>query len=178
MSEVARIESEELHQYIDGIAKSIAHKHPNNKELVIVGIANGGIPFSIILGRDLEKYFGQPIPCGSVDISFHRDDIGHKPITSIDSPTALPINIEGATVILADDVIFSGRTARAALNEIFDQGRPDFIELAVLCDRGNRRLPIQPNYIGFSKDTSINQKVVVNLNTEDPAEDSLIIISS
>ena len=178
MSEVARIESEELHQYIDSIAKTIAQKHRDNKELVIVGIANGGIPFSIVLGKYLEKNLGRSIPCGSVDISFHRDDIGHKPIKSIDNPTALPVNIEGATVILADDVIFTGRTARAALNEIFDQGRPGFIELAVLCDRGNRRLPIQPNFIGFSKDTATDHKVVVKLNMDDPSKDTLTILSS
>jgi len=177
MSEFARIESEELHQYIDNIANSIADKHRNNENLVIVGIADGGIPFSINLTRALEKKLRNPVPCGCVDISFHRDDIGHKPITSIDNPTILPINIEGATVILADDVLFSGRTARAALNEIFDQGRPGFIELAVLCDRGNRRLPIQPNYIGFSKETTINQKVMVNLNIEDSSNDSLVILS-
>ncbi len=178
MSDVARIESEELHQYIDSIANCIADKHRDNKELVIVGIANGGIPLSINLDRALDKNLGRPVPCGSFDISFHRDDIGHKPITSIDNPTVLPVNIEGATVILADDVLFSGRTARAALNEIFDQGRPGFIELAVLCDRGNRRLPIQPNYIGFSKKTTIKQKVVVNLNIEDPSNDSLVILSA
>ncbi len=134
MSEVARIESEELHQYIDSIANSIANsiadKHRDHKELVIVGIANGGIPFSINLARALEKNLGHPVPCGSVDISFHRDDIGHKPITSIDNPTVLPVNIEDATVILADDVLFSGRTARAALNEIFDQGRRDGRDLS------------------------------------------------
>jgi pyrimidine operon attenuation protein/uracil phosphoribosyltransferase len=178
MSEVARIESEELHQYIDSIANSIANKHRDNKELVIVGIANGGIPFSINLARALEKSLGLTVALGSVDISFHRDDLGHKPITSIDNPTVLPVNIEDATVILADDVIFSGRTARAALNEIFDQGRPGIIELAVLCDRGNRGLPIQPNYIGFSKETTINQRVVVKMNINDPSNDSLVILNA
>ncbi len=178
MSEVSRIESEELHQYIDSIAKIIALKHSDNKDLVIVGIANGGITFSIVLGRYLKKYLGRPVPCGTVDISFHRDDIGLKPIKSIENPTALPANIEGATVILADDVIFTGRTARAAINEIFDQGRPRSIELAILCDRGNRRLPIQPDYIGFSKDTTIEQKVAVHINIDKSSEDSLRILSA
>lgn len=176
MSEVARIKSEELHQYIDRIAKSIAKKHRTNKTLVVVGIANGGIPFSINLSKKLEQELEQHVPYGSVDISFHRDDIGDKPITSINTPTLLPFNIEGAIVILADDVLFTGRTVRAAINEIFDQGRPHSIELAVLCDRGNRRLPIQPDYVGFSKETTPNQKVVVNMNINEPSNDSLIIL--
>lgn len=173
--EIKKIESTELHRAIDRIAESIAARHSDSGSLSIVGIADGGISFAQTLARRLSDIFGKELPCGAVNTAFHRDDFGHNPIPKSFQRTDIPLNVEGATVILADDVLFTGRTARAAMNEIFDMGRPERVELAVLCDRGNRCLPIQADYTGFVEDTTPEQQVEVVINIEDPSGDSLII---
>ena len=173
--EIKRIDSTELHIAIDRIAESIAARHHDSDSLLVVGIADGGISFAQALTRRLSDIFGKELPCGAVNAAFHRDDFNHNPIPKTFQRTDIPLNVEGATVILADDVLFSGRTARAAMNEIFDMGRPERVELAVLCDRGNRCLPIQADYTGFVEDTTPEQQVVVVINIENPVGDSLII---
>jgi pyrimidine operon attenuation protein/uracil phosphoribosyltransferase len=113
---------------------------------------------------------------GVVDIAFHRDDIGQRPIPLTSASTDLPFAIDEATIILADDVYFSGRTARAALNEIFDQGRPAQIELAVLCERSGRRLPIVPDHVGFVLETTPEQRVEVKLDFDHPVQDTVRVL--
>jgi pyrimidine operon attenuation protein/uracil phosphoribosyltransferase len=112
---------------------------------------------------------------GTVDISFHRDDIGRHPIPKEFVPTQIPADVNGATVILADDVLFSGRTVKAALDEIFDHGRPAKVELAILVDRGGRRLPFGADYCGIALATTERQKVIVMLDPKNPANDSIHI---
>ncbi len=173
--EIKRINSTELHKAIDRIAESIADRHRDSGILSVVGIADGGISFAQALARRLADLIGKELPCGAVNTAFHRDDFGHNPIPKSFQCTDIPLNVEGATVILADDVLFTGRTARAAINEIFDMGRPERVELAVLCDRGNRCLPIQADYTGFVEDTTPEQQVEVVINIKDPAGDFLLI---
>ena len=175
MKEVIRIESRQLKKATDRIVDSLRDRHRDTENLVIVGIADGGIPFSQILADRLGAALGRKVACGTVNISFHRDDIDHKPIPRSTNPTSIPLDIEGSTIILADDVIFTGRSVRAAINEIFDMGRPAMVELAILCDRGNRRLPIQPNYLGFEEETKPEQKVEVHLNPDNELENALTI---
>lgn len=157
------------------MASTIAAAHRQTEELFIFGIAEGGVPFAHKLQAALYKHLGRTIPCGSLNISFHRDDIFQRPITKVIAPTEVPGDIQNATVILADDVLFSGRTIRAALNELFDQGRPNTVELAILFDRGNRKLPIHANYTGFSENTNPQQTVKVNLDTDEEQNDLILI---
>jgi len=178
MKEIKRIESAELQPLMDKIANAIAERHRETESLVIVGIADGGIPFGQALANRLEKMLGRKLECGSVDISFHRDDLGINPIPKVTFPTNLPFDIDNSTVILTDEVLFTGRTVRAAINELFDQGRPSQVELAILCDRGNRRLPVQADYVGFTESTTITQKVVVELDADHPETDILTILSN
>jgi pyrimidine operon attenuation protein/uracil phosphoribosyltransferase len=106
-----------------------------------------------------------------IDGSFHRDDIERHPIPKEFAPTQIPVDVNGATVVLVDDVLFSGRTVKAALDELFDHGRPATVELAVLVDRGGRRLPIAANYCGLTVAADEGQKVVVALDPHDSRND-------
>jgi pyrimidine operon attenuation protein / uracil phosphoribosyltransferase len=177
MREINRIEGKKLQNKINEMVKAIVEEHNQSEYLVVAGIANGGVGLGKILADSLKKEFGHTIPYGTVDILFHRDDLKHKPIPKITFPTDLPFDIEGATVILVDDVLFTGRTVRAAINELFDQGRPACIKLAVLFDRGNHHLPFMADYIGISENIPFEQKVVVSLDVFNPAQNHLAILS-
>ncbi|MFP6900528.1 MAG: bifunctional pyr operon transcriptional regulator/uracil phosphoribosyltransferase PyrR [Opitutales bacterium] len=170
-----RFSGSDIETAIERIAEDIANNHRDTAELFIAGIAQGGIPLARRLATKISEHMGRKIPMGVVDVSFHRDDIGAKPIPKITSPTEIPKNVDGGTIILVDDVLFTGRSTRAALNELFDQGRPDRIELAVLVDRGGRKLPIQPDYVGFVEDTLNSEAVTVQMDSDDPSQDAILI---
>jgi pyrimidine operon attenuation protein / uracil phosphoribosyltransferase len=150
----------EIHAAIDRLALAISNR--------LLGIANGGI---VLARRLAEKLANARV--GTLDISFHRDDIDRHPIPKEFAPTHIPADVHGATVILVDDVLFSGRTVKAALDELFDHGRPTQVELAVLIDRGHRRMPLAADYIGLTLTTLATQKVVVTLDPADPKRDTL-----
>ncbi|HUL53594.1 MAG TPA: bifunctional pyr operon transcriptional regulator/uracil phosphoribosyltransferase PyrR [Opitutaceae bacterium] len=167
-----RIGSEEIQRAIQQLAAAIARRH-DASPLVLLGIANGGI----VLARRLAAALGGA-PCGVIDISFHRDDFGRNPIPKEFAPTQIPVDVSGATVVLVDDVLFSGRTVKAALDELFDQGRPARVELAVLVDRGGRRLPIAADYCGMPLAAGDTERVSVFLDAGDPANDSIRVLPS
>ncbi len=175
MKELKRIESVEIQGAVKGLVQAISECHKETAKLIIASIADGGIALGHRIAQGLSATMNRSIPHGTVNVAFHRDDIGRKPIPKPTQRTELPFDIEAATVILVDDVLFTGRTVRAALNEIFDQGRPALVELAILCDRGNRRLPIQPDYIGFTEETTPDQKVVLSMDAEEDGENILTI---
>jgi len=137
----------------------------------VLGIANGGIPLARRLGARLGIR-----RVGDLDISFHRDDIGKHPIPKEFTPTLLPGDVNGASVLLVDDVLFSGRTVKAALDELFDHGRPGRVELAVLVDRGSRTLPIVADFSGTTIAAGENEDVIVTLG-DDPSRDTIEIRS-
>jgi pyrimidine operon attenuation protein/uracil phosphoribosyltransferase len=155
----------EIHAAITRLAAAISARHPSTQRLLLLGIANGGIELARRLAQRLEA------KAGTLDISFHRDDIGRHPIPKEFLPTQIPADVNGATVILVDDVLFSGRTVKAALDEIFDYGRPTRVELAILVDRGGRRLPFAPDYCGFALATRETEKIFVTLDPADPRRD-------
>ncbi|ATC65942.1 bifunctional pyr operon transcriptional regulator/uracil phosphoribosyltransferase [Nibricoccus aquaticus] len=158
----------EIHAAIDRLALAISERHPGSQKLLLLGIANGGIT----LARRLSALLPGSI-VGTLDISFHRDDITRNPIPKEFAPTHIPVDVRGATVILVDDVLFSGRTVKAALDELFDHGRPTQVELAVLVDRGHHRLPLTADYIGLTLTTLPTQKVVVTLDAANPKRDTI-----
>jgi pyrimidine operon attenuation protein/uracil phosphoribosyltransferase len=159
----------EIHAAIDRLAHAIRERHPSPNRLILLGIANGGIE----LARRLAASLG--VQAGTLDISFHRDDIDRHPIPKEFSPTRIPVDVTGATVILVDDVLFSGRTVKAALDELFDHGRPAKVELAVLIDRAGRKLPVAADYTGLVLEVPASAKVVVTLDSAKPARDSVTI---
>lgn len=171
---VKTIESSEILSGIEEMAMHIAERHFNDTSLVLVGIARGGVDLSRMLANYVGRHLNRQIPVGTLDISFHRDDIGHSPITKVSDPSDIPMDIDHATVVLVDDVMESGRTARAALNELFDYGRPEKVELAILVDRGGRKLPIRPDYVAFHEQVQPGQKVVVQLNTEESEQSQIV----
>src|SRR5258708_1251476 len=132
--------AEALYSAIERLSSGIAARHPSAQKTVLLGIANGGIELARRLSQTLK------LPVGTLDISFHRDDFGAKPIPKEFTPTIIPFDVTGATVILVDDVLFSGRTVKAALDELFDHGRPAKVELAILVDPGGPMLPLPPHY--------------------------------
>lgn len=176
MTEAERIPNEPIAQALRSlVADILAENRSGPDDLCVVGIAEGGVQVSRRIAGALEQELGSPVDHGTVDITFHRDDIGLKPITRMSFPTNLGFPIDDRIVILCDDVIFSGRTIRAAINELFDQGRPAAIRLAVLFDRGYRKLPVQPTYTGFSQPVDPARSVRVELDPENPAEDRILI---
>ena len=166
-------DAKNIHQAIDRVASAIATRHAGTGRLLILGIANGGVEFARRLTAALKKTGLKP-GTGTLDISFHRDDIGANPIPKEHSPTLIPHDVNGATVILADDVLHSGRTVKAALDELFDHGRPAVVELAVLVDRGGRLLPVAATYTGITLVAYDDEKVRVRLDADDPKRDTLV----
>ena len=133
--------------------------------VALVGIPRGGVHLAKRLAVHLEGIWGAPVRTGSIDVSMHRDDLGHQP-TPIVRPTVIPFDINGKTVVLVDDVLFSGRTVRAAMDALHDFGRPRRIQLAVLIDRGHRELPIKPDFVGKNVPTSLSERIDVQLREE------------
>lgn len=169
MASPKTIGSREVHAAIERLAAAIQGRHRHTKNLLVLGIANGGIA----LAHRLSTRLGLT-RVGDLDISFHRDDIGHHPIPKEFTPTLLPGDVNGATVLLVDDVLFTGRTVKAALDELFDHGRPGTVELAVLVDRGCRRLPIVADFSGTVIAAQEDEDVVVSLNAN-PSHDRIEI---
>ena len=169
-----RIGSAEIQAAITRLAAAISVRHHHARSLLLLGIANGGIELTCRLARQLAIANPQrTVHAGTLDISFHRDDIGQHPIPNEIAPTHIPADVHGANVVLVDDVLFSGRTAKAALNELFDHGRPAKVELAVLVDRGGRRLPLAADYAGLILAPGEDEKVVVKLDPASFKRDSI-----
>lgn len=185
MASLPKIGANDLHTAIRQLADAIAGRHAATPSLVLLGIANGGIVLARRLAealnaptRDDRRSFAEPVRCGVIDISFHRDDIGRHPIPKEFTPTLIPIDVNGATVILVDDVLFTGRTVKAALDELFDHGRPARVELAILVDRGGRRLPVAADYTGLTLAAPADGKVVVVLDAQHPDRDRVAVAAA
>jgi pyrimidine operon attenuation protein/uracil phosphoribosyltransferase len=155
------------------IAHEIAERNETTTDLVLVGIPRGGVPLAERLGQMLSGIVTQTIPVGSLDVNMHRDDLDQRAAPKI-YPTQIPFDVNGKTVVLVDDVLFSGRTIRAALDALNDFGRPKKIQLAVLVDRGHRELPIKADFVGKNQPTAPTEKVQVRLG-ETGHEDEVIL---
>jgi pyrimidine operon attenuation protein/uracil phosphoribosyltransferase len=148
------------------IAHEIAERNEQSAEVVLIGIPKGGVPLAQRLEKILAEIWGHPVPTGSLDVSMHRDDLDRRAAPNI-HPTEIPFDVNGKTVVLVDDVLFSGRTTRAAMDALNDFGRPKKIQLAVLIDRGHRELPIKADFVGKNVPTAASEKVQVRLGEKD-----------
>jgi pyrimidine operon attenuation protein / uracil phosphoribosyltransferase len=146
MNEELLAEPSEVLDGLEQIAKAIAERDPDG-EVALVAIRRGGEAVAQLLGRALGRRTGRVVRLGSVDITLYRDDAATALPSPRIGPSHIPFNIEGARIVLVDDVLYTGRTIRAALDALLDYGRPRRIELAVVADRGGRELPIQPDYV-------------------------------
>jgi pyrimidine operon attenuation protein/uracil phosphoribosyltransferase len=155
------------------IAHEITERNEVGAEVVLVGIQRGGVPLAERLATALAGIWGQPVPCGSLDVSMHRDDLDHRAAPQV-HPTLIPFDVSGKTVVLVDDVLFSGRTIRAAMDALNDFGRPKRIQLAVMIDRGHRELPIKADFVGKNVPTSLAEKVRVRVG-EAGLEDEVVL---
>lgn len=156
------------------IAHEIIEKNKGIDDCIIVGIKTRGIYLAQRLAERVAKIEGRQLPVGELDITLYRDDLSEKNQQPLVKGHDIPEEITGKTVILVDDVLFTGRTVRAALDALIDVGRPQMIQLAVLVDRGHRELPIRPDYIGKNVPTSKSEIVVVEL-AESDQRDSVTI---
>jgi len=131
--------------------------------LAIVGIHRRGVHLAERLHAQICELVGEAVALGSLDISFHRDDLGRRPQAPVVHASALDFALDGATVVIVDDVLFTGRTVRAAIDALFEYGRPARVQLAALVDRGHRELPIRPDYVGKNLPTSFSERVNVRI---------------
>lgn len=159
------LSAEELRRTLNRLSSEIVEK-ANLKQLVLVGIYTRGVPLARILAHQIHRLEGVIVPVGALDITFYRDDLDQIGIRT-PARTKMPFDLSGKTVILVDDVIYSGRTIRAALNAVNDYGRPEVIRLAVLIDRGHRQVPIHPDFVGKELPTAKEESVKVYLHDAD-----------
>jgi pyrimidine operon attenuation protein/uracil phosphoribosyltransferase len=155
------------------IAHEIVERNDDSHQVVLLGIQSGGAPLSARLALTLEEVWRHPVPQGVLDISMHRDDLDHRAAPNI-MPTDIPFDVTGKTVVLVDDVLFSGRTIRAAMDSLHDFGRPARIQLAALVDRGHRELPIKADFVGKNVPTARTEKVLVRLKEFDGVDEVLL----
>ncbi len=169
------LDADDIRRALTRIAHEIVEKNHGAQNLVLVGVLTRGAPLAERLSRLLFQIESQPVPVGKLDIGLYRDDYGtaqNLPVAL--APSDIPVDITGKTIILVDEVLFTGRTVRAALSALLDVGRPASIQLAVLLDRGHRELPIRPDYIGKNLPTSRQEYVQVLLKEID-GEDRVLI---
>ena len=153
--------AEDVERAITRIAHEILERNRGSEGVILVGLQRGGVWIARQLGNVMSRIEnGQNVPVGWLDVSFHRDDFGLRPLVP-GAVSHIPAPLDGTVVVLVDDVLFTGRTVRAAMETLNDYGRPRIVQLAVLVDRGHRELPIRPDYIGKSLPTSRNEHVRV-----------------
>jgi pyrimidine operon attenuation protein/uracil phosphoribosyltransferase len=155
------------------IAHEILERNRGSDDVVLLGIQTRGVPLAQRLATALEEIEGGPVAWGSLDIGMYRDDLDRRPKRPLGA-TDVPVALGGTTVVLVDDVLYTGRTIRAALDALADLGRPNRVQLAALVDRGHRELPIRPDYVGKNVPTARDERVTVSLIERD-GEDGVII---
>ncbi len=177
------LDADALGRTLSRIAHEIIEGNPDLDEIALVGIQTRGVPLARRLARLIEERAGVAPDVGTVDITFHRDDVsvrrGEAPLAAqpVVRATQLDFPLDGRTVVLVDDVLYTGRTIRAAIETLFDYGRPARVQLAVVVDRGHRELPIRPDYIGKNLPTARGERIQVQLVEVDEVDAVLLVPS-
>jgi len=175
------LDGEGLRRTVVRIAHEIVERNPELERTALVGIHTRGVPLAQRLRRLIEEFTDREIALGTLDITFHRDDVhardrgGPLHPQPVVRATRLDFPLEGMTCVLCDDVLYTGRTIRAAIDALFDYGRPARVQLAVLVDRGHRELPIRPDYVGKNLPTSHDERVQVQLVEIDEVDRVLLV---
>ena len=156
------MDARQIDRALSRIAHEIVERNQGTDQLVLVGIRSRGVPLAETLTEKIEAFEGVRVPTGSVDITLYRDDLSQIAPNPIVQATELPFELENNIVVLVDDVLFTGRTIRAALDALIDYGRPRAIQLAVLIDRGHREFPIRADFVGKNVPTSLHEVIKVS----------------
>ena len=168
------MDAADLSRALTRIAHEILERNKTVSDLSIVGIRTRGVPLAQRLAAILGQIGETSPPIGLLDINLYRDDLTSRPQPLV-RPTTLPVNVDGWVVVLVDDVFYTGRTARAALNALMDLGRPKQVQLAVMVDRGHRELPIRADYVGKNVPTSPNEEIQVRVTEFDDTDEVVIV---
>ena len=167
-------DADDLRRAHTRIAHEIVERNHGATDIVLIGLYTRGVAVARRLAEAIERFEGVAVPVGAIDVAFYRDDIGLRRIQPL-GPTEVPVDVTGRVVVLVDDVLFTGRTARAALEAITELGRPRAVQLAVLVDRGHRELPIRADYVGKNLPTKVAEDVRVRLRGVDEGDDGIEI---
>ncbi len=165
----------EIERTLVRLAHEIVEKSEGSEDLVLVGIKRRGVPLAQRLGKLISTIEKRPVETGVLDIQFYRDDLSTAGVRPVVTPGAIGIEVEGRDVVICDDVLYTGRTIRAALDALFDHGRPRRVQLAVLIDRGHRELPIEATYVGKHVPTSSREIIEVKFQEVDQTEQVLLV---
>lgn len=162
------MDAEDIHRAIRRMAHEVLERNHGIDDLVVIGLQTGGVELARALAATMEEIegvdaAGPSVPVGTLDVALYRDDIGIRPVLP-EEVTDIPVDLDGRVVILVDDVLFTGRTIRAALDAMCDYGRPRAVQLAVMIDRGHRELPIRPDYVGKNLPTRRDELVDVSMS--------------
>ena len=155
------MDADDVRRALWRMAHEVLERNHGLDGVALVALQTGGVPIAHRLGENLEQIDGAEAPVGSLDVALHRDDIGVRPVVP-EAVTDIPFDVDGMTIVLVDDVLFTGRTIRAALDALHHYGRPRAVQLAVMVDRGHRELPIRPDYVGKNLPTRRDEVVDVN----------------
>ncbi len=162
-----QLDATQMDEALRRVAREIASHIPQDEAFVLLGIRTRGLPLADRLGRALADTLGRKAPVGALDITLYRDDLTEKAGAPIVRPTEIPFSLKEKTVVLVDDVLYTGRTIRSALDALLDHGRPRKVLLASLVDRGGRELPIQADFVGATLTVAADQRVAVRLKEID-----------
>ena len=171
---LAVLDAEQIRRALTRIAHEILERTHGGDGVILLGIPTRGVPLAGRLAARIGEFERLDVPCGSLDVTMHRDDLRLHPARALGRTVLPPGGVDGKTVVLVDDVLYSGRTVRAALDALNDLGRPRAVQLAVLVDRGHRELPIRADYVGKNLPTSQREVVHVQL-TEVDGQDGVMI---
>ncbi len=174
MTERQIMNHQDIRRALARVAHEILEHNRGTEGLVIVGIYTRGVHLARRLAKNIEQFEGSEVPVADLDISLYRDDLQQR-VRPVVKPTSLPVDIRGKKVVLVDDVLFTGRTVRAAMDALNDFGRPEQVQLAALLDRGHRELPIRADYVGRNIPTSKEEQVKVRLVEVDGVDEVAII---
>ena len=166
--------ADDIRRAVARLAHEVVERNQGVDGLVLVGLRTRGIPLARRLQERILEFEGTRIPLGELDVTLYRDDV-HQRMPRALSPTSIPVDISDKSVVLVDDVLYTGRTIRAALDALIDLGRPRSIQLVCLVDRGHRELPIRPDYVGKNVPTSHREKVAVRLQEVDGVDEVVLM---
>lgn len=166
--------AEDIRRILARISHEILERNQPSVELAFIGMRTRGVPLAQRLAMNIKQFEGIATPVGALDFSLYRDDLARSGPVAVVRTTDIPFSVDNKAIILVDDVIFTGRSARAAMDALTDLGRPASIQLAVLVDRGHRELPIRPDYVGKNIPSSKDERVIVHLSEIDDADEIII----
>lgn len=169
------MKSEDIDRTLIRLAHQILEKNGGTDKLCFIGIKTRGVPLARRLAKNVEQITGEKMPVGELDITLYRDDLSKVALDPVINQTSIPFSIDEKVIVLVDDVIYTGRTVRAALDALVDVGRPAKIQLCVLIDRGHSELPIKANFVGKNIPTSKSEVVAVNLEETDRVSNVVIL---